>query len=1213
MLLSFPLLQLCQRWQRLQGFISTDGWSQLFGAPSEMVNIHTPSGAKARLRCLGSSCLLILVLNLVGGAVPRAGSQGFQTVNLNDILFSRWLEWDAVLTRWMDTNGTLVDLCDRSRREVGDPSNLTLSTIGGYIVALTNMYEQTDDGYYLAKLRAIGDSINSSSWFYRTVDVGTIFYAPTFYYDGLEQEKNCMIVGWVGYACMKLYLWTEHPSYLNLARRIATESYDKLTAVNNSTDLAWSARYYSTRTVEQAKISVNGFSMFIPFYALYGLYVNSTFTTLIPRMLHWQQRAQLPSGGFRLSIDVGNEDVYHTALMMCEWLRAYDIAPEQFAGYTANITNALAWLEGRDYDWNYYNTVVVSALEHGIKQSFAVDVIKLQTRAYVELQLLNHTLYGQHEALNQRAVGWRWAENALGNIFGVYPFTYPDFDTRQIETLLTDLPSGNGTSGASLSPVNLNALMFERWEQWDALLTRWMDTNGTLVDLYDRSRREAGHTSNVTLSTIGGYLVALTNMYEQTSDARYLAKLRCFVDKFISEDWFYRDGSGGAGTIFYPPLWYYDGDERDLSPIAVGWIGYVVLKLHLWTAQASYLELATRIASESYDKLTAVNNATDLAWSSAYYSTRTAAQAMQGVNRNSMLVPFYVLYGKNFNSTFTTVIPRMLHWQRRAQLASGGFRYTIGTGIEDAFYSALMMVEWLKGYAIDPTPFASYVSNITNTLMWLENRDYNWNYYKIAVAAALEAGLKNSFSIVNATRLQTRTYMVLQLLNYTLFGQHGALNQRALGWRWAQFGLGSLFSIYPLTQPNFDTSIPETLLSNSPSGHDRLLSTKLSLGSMMFSLRDTADFWGVEDYVPGCGAYPFFTVFGRNQGSDPKQTFGGSNYYVNSTWAYGSGNTLKTYVYATGLIVHDLIGTRNLTLFGLQTTCCWKVWTSNGSVYDIKDLAGTERILSNAIMLQHDTSSRVLSYYYTPNTSWDIVSSGGYQALQTTLTNARVLEVSFYWYAADVVTPEYVFSAMRKYENCLTETMPLSFEEMVTAYKQVKEEYGELQWHTIDWETKYDSMVNPADPSEPRLIMHNRPQQVNIVTWSYSNNRLVFQINASAGTTTTTKVYVGDKGQPRSVSGASSWNYDSESAILTIVALHSDPVTITVGWRLQGDIDGDGRVDASDLSLLREAFGSTGGPPPDTNWSPEADFNEDNKISVVDLHMLGKKYGETDP
>jgi Dockerin type I domain len=1179
-----------------------------------MVKFHTLSRiTKVRLRCLGSFCLLILVLNTAENIVSRADAPMFPTVNLNDLLFSRWLEWDALLTRWMDTNGTLVDLCDRSRREAGHVSNITLSTIGGYLVALTNMYEQTSNKYYLAKLRAIVDSVNSSSWFYRTVDVGTIFYTPTYCYDGADQEINCMIVGWVGYASMKLYVWTGQMSYLNLAKRIASESYDKLTAVNNSTDLAWSARYYSTRTVEQAKISVNGFSMFIPFYALFGQYVNSTFTTRIPRMLHWQQRAQLPSGGFRLSIDIGSEDVYHTALMMCEWLRAYDIAPEQFSGYTTNITNALAWLEGRNYDWNYYNIVIVSALEHGIKQSFVVNATKLQTRTYVELQLLNYTLYGQHEALNQRAVGWRWAENGLGNLFGAYPLTYPDFDTTQVETLLTNTPSGNGTPKATDATVNLNTLMFERWEQWDALLTRWMDTNGTLVELYDRSRREAGDASNITLSTIGGYLIALTNMYEQTLDAYYLAKLRSFIDKFISESWFYRDGTGGVGIIFYPPLYYYDGNERDLSPIAVGWIGYVTLKLHLWTAQASYLELATRIASESYDKLTAVNNSTDLAWSSAYYSTRTAAQAMQGVNRNSMLVPFYALYGKNVNSTFTTVIPRMLHWQQRAQLASGGFRYTIGTGSEDAFYSALTMVEWLKGYAIDPTPFAPYVTNITNTLTWLQNRDYNWNYYNVAVAAALEAGLKNSFSIVNATRLQTRTYMVLQLLNYTLFGQNGALNQRALGWRWAQFGLGSLFSIYPLTQPNFDTSAPETLLSNSPSGHDRLLSTKLSVGSMMFSLRDTTDFWGVEDYVPGCGAYPFFTTFGRNQGSEPKQTCRGSTYYLNSTWAYGSGNTLKTYVYATGLIVHDLIGTRNLTLFGLQSTCCWKVWTSNGSVYDIKDLAGTGRILSNAIMLQHNTSSRVLSYYYTPNTTWDIISSNGYQALQTTLTNARVLESSFYWYAADVVTPWYIFSAMREYEDCLTQTMPLSFEEMVTAYKQVKEEYGELQWHTIDWETKYNSMVNPVDPSEPRLIMHNRPQQVNIAAWSYSNDRLAFQVNASTGTTSITEVYVGNKGQPRSVSGTSSWSYDSEKEMLTITALHSDPVTITVDWGLQGDINGDGAVDSSDLSLLREAFGSTGGPPPDNNWNPEADINGDNKISVLDLHMLGKSYGETNP
>lgn len=134
-----------------------------------------------------------------------------------------------------------------------------------------------------------------------------------------------------------------------------------------------------------------------------------------------------------------------------------------------------------------------------------------------------------------------------------------------------------------------------------------------------------------------------------------------------------------------------------------------------------------------------------------------------------------------------------------------------------------------------------------------------------------------------------------------------------------------------------------------------------------------------------------------------------------------------------------------------------------------------------------------------------------------------------------------------------------------------------------------------------------------IVLNSYSGIKLNFTVTASSSSAGTTKVYVGDRGQPRNVSGASSWSYDSEMEILTITTLHPGSAVIIVSWNLQGDINNDGRVDASDLILLREAFGSTGGPPPDTNWNPEADISKDNRVNVVDLHMLGKRYGETNP
>lgn len=123
--------------------------------------------------------------------------------------------------------------------------------------------------------------------------------------------------------------------------------------------------------------------------------------------------------------------------------------------------------------------------------------------------------------------------------------------------------------------------------------------------------------------------------------------------------------------------------------------------------------------------------------------------------------------------------------------------------------------------------------------------------------------------------------------------------------------------------------------------------------------------------------------------------------------------------------------------------------------------------------------------------------------------------------------------------------------------------------------------------------------------------RLTFTVESPSGTTSVTEVYCSDKGQPKNVSGATSWNYNSSSKILTITKLHSSSTTIIIRWRLLGDVNDDGIVDTLDLSALSEAFGSTGGSPPSANWNPDADLNKDNLVNILDLHILGKNYEKT--
>lgn len=64
----------------------------------------------------------------------------------------------------------------------------------------------------------------------------------------------------------------------------------------------------------------------------------------------------------------------------------------------------------------------------------------------------------------------------------------------------------------------------------------------------------------------------------------------------------------------------------------------------------------------------------------------------------------------------------------------------------------------------------------------------------------------------------------------------------------------------------------------------------------------------------------------------------------------------------------------------------------------------------------------------------------------------------------------------------------------------------------------------------------------------------------------------------------------------------------TVFVTITGDVDGDGKVDASDLFDLSKAYGSD---PSKPNWNPNCDFNDDGKVDASDLFNLSKNYGKT--
>jgi len=85
------------------------------------------------------------------------------------------------------------------------------------------------------------------------------------------------------------------------------------------------------------------------------------------------------------------------------------------------------------------------------------------------------------------------------------------------------------------------------------------------------------------------------------------------------------------------------------------------------------------------------------------------------------------------------------------------------------------------------------------------------------------------------------------------------------------------------------------------------------------------------------------------------------------------------------------------------------------------------------------------------------------------------------------------------------------------------------------------------DTSTPFRINHLGVENGMIYAVSWDSNLLSYKIVAPSGVTTTTKIYVGDRGEPVTVSGAT-YSYDGASKILTLTVTHSSSQQVTVDW-----------------------------------------------------------------
>jgi len=81
-------------------------------------------------------------------------------------------------------------------------------------------------------------------------------------------------------------------------------------------------------------------------------------------------------------------------------------------------------------------------------------------------------------------------------------------------------------------------------------------------------------------------------------------------------------------------------------------------------------------------------------------------------------------------------------------------------------------------------------------------------------------------------------------------------------------------------------------------------------------------------------------------------------------------------------------------------------------------------------------------------------------------------------------------------------------------------------------------------------------------------------------------------------------------AFMFLLPVRASITVVDSTFHAMGDVNWDGYIDATDLDLVKAAFGSKPGMP---NWNPDCDLNGDGVVDVEDVTIVSVNFGKTPP
>jgi len=166
----------------------------------------------------------------------------------------------------------------------------------------------------------------------------------------------------------------------------------------------------------------------------------------------------------------------------------------------------------------------------------------------------------------------------------------------------------------------------------------------------------------------------------------------------------------------------------------------------------------------------------------------------------------------------------------------------------------------------------------------------------------------------------------------------------------------------------------------------------------------------------------------------------------------------------------------------------------------------------------------------------------------------------------------------------------------------------------------HDGGITRITPSQTILYSgYETPVQISVDLWNFGLSQDTFTVTLYRDTT---EIGVETVALASNTMTTLNFTWNTSGLPLGYYSLHAEVDAVlgetdindnsfpdgTISITFPGDANGDGQVDASDLSDLSKTYGLDTSEP---GWNPKCDFNGDGKTDVSDLFDQGKNYGRS--